>query len=218
MDPMKQITTKGRDIEASSFSIIDTEMAEYYGGHQFTAQQWSVVRRAIHTSGDFEFAKLFKFSERAIDSALQAIRNGCPIVADVTMITSGLSKRRMDQHGNQAHCFISDEEVMATAMKSGGTRAVEAMRKARDLGLLDGGIVGIGNAPTALFEVLRMVEAGEAKPALIIGIPVGFVKAIESKLALAEQDRVPFIASVGRKGGSPLVVSTLHALMVEASK
>lgn len=218
MDPMKQITTKGRDIEASSFSIIDAEIAENYGGHEFTPAQWSVVRRAIHTSGDFEFAKLFRFSADAIGSALKAIRNGCPIVADVSMITSGLSQRRMDQYGNRAHCFISDEDVVTRAIASGGTRAVEAMRKARDMGLLDGGIVGVGNAPTALFEVLRMVEAGEVKPALIIGIPVGFVKAIESKEALIGQGKVPYIASVGRKGGSPLIVSSLHALMVEAAR
>ncbi len=89
------------------------------------------------------------------------------------------------------------------------------MKKARDLGLLDGSIVAIGNAPTALYEVLRMVEAGEAKPALIIGIPVGFVKALESKQALVEQNRVEYIASVGRKGGSPLVVSTVHALLYQ---
>jgi len=218
MDPMKQITTKGRDIEANSFAIIDAEIAAHYGGHQFSATQWPIVRRAIHTSGDFEFAKLFQFSDKAIEAGLLAIRYGCPIVADVTMITSGLSARRLEQHGNRAYCFISDEEVIASAIKSGGTRAVEAMRKARDLGLLDGGIVAIGNAPTALFEVLRMVQAGEAKPALIIGIPVGFVQALESKAALAEQVQVPFIASLGRKGGSPLIVSTLHALMVEAAK
>ncbi|RTR33659.1 precorrin-8X methylmutase [Shewanella atlantica] len=218
MDPMKQITTKGRDIEASSFSIIDAEIADNYGGHEFTSAQWSVVRRAIHTSGDFEFAKLFHFSDDAIDSALQAIRSGCAIVADVSMITSGLSQRRMEQFGNRAHCFISDEDVVSRAITSGGTRAVEAMRRARDMGLLDGGIVGVGNAPTALFEVLRMVDAGEANPALIIGIPVGFVKAIESKEALVRQDKVPFIASVGRKGGSPLIVSSLHALMVEAAR
>ncbi|WP_299794703.1 precorrin-8X methylmutase [uncultured Shewanella sp.] len=218
MDPMTQITSKGRDIEASSFSIIDAEIADNYGDLKFTPQQWSVVRRAIHTSGDFEFAKLFHFSENAIDSAFEAIRKCCPIVADVSMITSGLSQRRMDKFGNSAHCFIGEESVIARAIETGGTRAVEAMREARDLGLLDGGIVGVGNAPTALFELLRMVDSGEARPALIIGIPVGFVKAVESKDALIKQDKVPFIASKGRKGGSPLVVSTLHALMVEAAR
>ncbi|EDQ01675.1 precorrin-8X methylmutase [Shewanella benthica] len=214
MDNMQQITAKGREIEADSFSIIDMEI----GDHAFTSEQWSVVRRAIHTSGDFEFGKLFNFSADAIESALVAIRQGCPIVADVSMIIAGLSERRMARFGNTARCFISDEDVIASAIESGGTRAVTAMRKARDLGLLDGAIVGVGNAPTALFEILRMVEAGEVTPALVIGIPVGFVKAIESKAALVGQDRVPFIASLGRKGGSPLVVSTVHALMIEAAK
>lgn len=218
MDQMQQITAQGRDIEESSFAIIDTEMANLHGGHQYNKYQWAVVRRAIHTSGDFEFSQLFKFSDKAIESGFYAIRHHCPIITDVTMITSGLSPRRLAQHGNQAHCFISDETVIANAIKTGGTRAVEAMRHARDLGLLDGAIVAIGNAPTALFEVLRMVQAGESQPALIIGIPVGFVKAVESKQALIEQQQVPYIASLGRKGGSPLVVSTLHALMIEASK
>lgn len=218
MDPMQQITAQGRNIEENSFAIIDTEMAHLYGGHQYNKDQWPVVRRAIHTTGDFEFSQLFKFSDNAMESGLSAIRHHCPIITDVTMITSGLSPRRLAQHGNQAHCFISDETVIANAIKTGGTRAVDAMRHARDLGLLDGAIVAIGNAPTALFEVLRMVQAGEVQPALIIGIPVGFVKAVESKQALIEQQQVSYIASLGRKGGSPLVVSTLHALMIEASK
>lgn len=218
MDPMQQITAQGRNIEENSFAIIDTEMANLYGGHQYTKYQWRVVRRAIHTTGDFEFSQLFKFSDNAMESGLSAIRHHCPIITDVTMITSGLSPRRLAQHGNQAHCFISDETVIANAIKTGGTRAVDAMRHARDLGLLDGAIVAIGNAPTALFEVLRMVQASEAQPALIIGIPVGFVKAVESKQALIEQQQVSYISSLGRKGGSPLVVSTLHALMIEASK
>lgn len=217
MDTMQQITRQGRDIEATSFAIIDTEIAKLHG-RKYSDQQWSVVRRAIHTTGDFEFAQLFKFSDNAMKSGVYAIQHHCPIITDVTMITSGLSARRLAQHGNKAYCFISDETVIANAIKSGGTRAVEAMRRARDLGLLDGAIVAIGNAPTALFEIVKMVQAGEAKPALIVGIPVGFVQAIESKQALIEQQDVPYIASLGRKGGSPLVVSTLHALMIEACK
>lgn len=212
---MKQMTRDGQAIENGSFSIIDREIDEFHGGHQFDAKQWPVVRRAIHTTGDFEFAKLFRFSEGAVDKGIEALKKGCPIISDVTMITSGISAQRTSVYGNQKHCFISDEEVIATAKASGETRAIWSMRRARDLGLLDGAIVGVGNAPTALFELLRMIEAGEAKPALIVGIPVGFVKADESKEALMAQDKVPYIASVGRKGGSPIVVSTIHALLYQ---
>ena len=218
MQQMKQMTTKGRDIESNSFSIIDSEVTNHADVTHLTDAQWSVVRRAIHTSGDFEYGELFNFSEDAMASGIAAIKAGCPIITDVTMITAGLSAQRMSVFGNQAHCFISDDDVISRAKQNGGTRAVEAMHKARDLGLLDGAIVGIGNAPTALYEILRMVEANEAKPALIIGIPVGFVKAIESKEALMDQFAVQYISSKGRKGGSPLIVSSLHALMVEAAQ
>lgn len=212
---MKQMTRQGQAIERDSFLIIDQEIHEFRGGHSFDEIQWPVVRRAIHTTGDFEFAKLFQFSDGAVESGLAALKQGCPIVSDVTMITSGLSAQRLSVHGNKAYCFISDEDVIAIAKEKGETRAIWAMRKARDLGLLDGAIIGVGNAPTALYEILRMVEAGEAKPALVIGIPVGFVKADESKDALVEKSKVPYIASVGRKGGSPIVVSTIHALLAQ---
>ncbi|WOT06777.1 precorrin-8X methylmutase [Shewanella youngdeokensis] len=218
MQQMKQMTTQGRNIETSSFSIIDAEVAEHVDISHLSDAQWNVVRRAIHTSGDFEYGALFSFSDNAMKAGIEAIRAGCPIISDVTMIKSGLSAQRMNVFGNKADCFISDADVIERAKESGGTRAVEAMRKARDIGLLDGAIVGIGNAPTALYEILRMVAENEIKPALIIGIPVGFVKAVESKLALTEQSDVDYIASMGRKGGSPLIVSSLHALMVEAAK
>ena len=216
MDKMKQMTRQGQQIENGSFSIIDNEIHQFHGGHHFSEQEWQGVRRAIHTTGDFEFSKLFRFSEGAVESGIKALKEGCSIVSDVTMITSGLSAQRLSVHNNTTHCFISDEDVIATAKELGDTRAIWSMRKARDLGLLDGGIIGVGNAPTALYEVLRMVEEDEIKPALIIGIPVGFVKADESKQALIEQTKVPYIASEGRKGGSPIVVSTIHALLAQS--
>ncbi len=218
MEQMKQITEQGRKIEEGSFGIIDHEIERDHGGHNLTPAQWSVVRRAIHTSGDFEFAKLFKFSDQAIESGITALRNGCTIVTDVTMITAGLSQRRLEPFGCSAHCFISDQQVIDDAKAAGSTRAIVAMRRARDLGLLDGGVVGIGNAPTALLELLRMLEHGEVKPALVVAIPVGFVMAEESKANLMQANAVEYITSVGRKGGSPLVVSTLNALLIEASK
>ncbi|MEI8631059.1 precorrin-8X methylmutase [Vibrio sp. PP-XX7] len=201
MDKMKQMTRDGQMIENDSFSIIDQEIHTLHGGHAFDEQQWPVVRRAIHTTGDFEFAGLFHFSADAVEQGIMALKNGCPIISDVTMITSGLSAARLSVHGNKTHCFISDNDVIARAKASGETRAIWAMRKARDSGLLDGALIGIGNAPTALFELLNMIGAGEVSPALIVGIPVGFVKADESKAALAGQDNVPYITSLGRKGG-----------------
>ena len=215
MDKMQQMTRDGQVIENGSFSIIDREIEAFHGGHQFDQKQWQVVRRAIHTTGDFEFAKLFRFSEGAVDKGIAALKKGCPIISDVTMIQSGISAQRLSVYGNKTYCFISDSEVIAKAKAQGDTRAIWAMRKARDEGLLDGAIVGVGNAPTALYELLRMIAAGEATPALIIGIPVGFVKADESKEALIAQDKVPYIASVGRKGGSPIVVATIHALLYQ---
>lgn len=173
------------------------------------------MRRAIHTTGDFEFARLFHFSDGAVQAGIHALQAGAPIISDVTMIISGLSAQRLAVNHNPAYCFIGDDDVIAATKASGETRAVRAMQKARDLDLLDGAIVAIGNAPTALYEVLRMVEAGEIKPALIIGIPVGFVKAESSKQALLEQHNVPYIVSTGRKGGSPIVVSTIHALLYQ---
>lgn len=216
MKDMQQMTQQGRQIEEGSFGIIDREIEADHGGHQFTPAQWAVVRRAIHTTGDFEFADLFNFSDDATAAGIEALKAGAPIITDVTMITSGLSQQRLSVYGNQAHCFISDPEVIKIAKQEGQTRAIWAMRHARDLGLLDGAIVGIGNAPTALYEILRMVAENEARPALIIGIPVGFVKAVESKQALVEQNTTPYIASLGRKGGSPLVVSSIHALLTES--
>ncbi|WP_413283516.1 precorrin-8X methylmutase [Vibrio sp. MA40-2] len=215
MDKMQQMTRQGKAIENGSFSIIDHEIHQYHGGHSFDQQQWQVVRRAIHTTGDFDFANLFRFSQGAVQQGIDALKNGCAIISDVTMITSGLSAQRLSVYNNQAHCFISDDEVITKAKQTGDTRAIWAMRKARDLGILDGAIVGVGNAPTALYEILRMVKENEAKPALVIGIPVGFVKAQESKQALIDQNDVPYIASVGRKGGSPIVVSSIHALLYQ---
>ncbi|AZG73309.1 precorrin-8X methylmutase [Shewanella livingstonensis] len=218
MTAMSQMTTQGRQIENDSFSIIDHEIQTFHGGHHFSDGEWNVVRRAIHTSGDFEFATLYQFSDKAVETGVNALKNGCNIISDVTMITAGLSAQRKAVFGNQAYCFISNETVIERAKASGSTRAIESMRYARDQGLLDGAIIGVGNAPTALLEVLTMIQAGEIKPALIIGIPVGFVKAVESKQLLVDQNQVDYIASLGRKGGSPLVVSSIHALLVEAAK
>lgn len=217
MSQMQQITAQGRQIEQDSFAIIDHEIERDHGGHSFSPEQWAVVRRAIHTSGDFEFAKLFHFSDGAVERGIEAIRNGAKIISDVNMIVTGLAPRRMQPFGVEAHCLISDPKVIAEATELGSTRAKVAMQYAARLGWLDGGIIAIGNAPTALYEAMSMCQQGKINPALIIGLPVGFVKADESKRDLMAT-QLPYIACDGRKGGSPLVVAALHALMVEAAK
>jgi precorrin-8X/cobalt-precorrin-8 methylmutase len=208
----EQLTDAGRQIEHDSFAIVDHEA----GPHRYSEQQWRVVRRMIHASADFEFNGLTRFHPDAVAAGLQAISQGAPIVADVEMICVGLSKPRLDHFGVVTHQFIADEDVIAQAKTENSTRAVQAMRKAQRLNLLDGGIIAIGNAPTALLEVVRMINDGLIKPALVIGMPVGFVSAAESKAVLSEISSIPWIVIDGRKGGSTLAVAAIHALLALA--
>lgn len=206
----EQLTPAGQAIEHDSFAIIDAEV----GPHAYTSAQWPVVRRMIHANADFDFNGLTDFHPQAVAAGIAAIcRGGTPVVADVEMICSGLSKPRLAHFGMAAHQFISDDDVIAQARAENSTRAVQAMRKSWRLGLLEGGIVGIGNAPTALLELVRLVREEGVRPALVVGMPVGFVSAAESKDALAELVDVPWIVIRGRKGGSTLVVAALHALL-----
>jgi len=210
----EQLTQAGRQIEHNSFAIVDSEA----GNHNYTPEQWPLVRRMIHASADFEFNGLTRFHSDAISAGLQAILDGRPIVADVEMICVGLSKPRLSHFGVASHHFISDEDVIAQARAENSTRAVQAMRKAQRQGLLGNGIIAIGNAPTALLEVKRLIEEDGVRPALIIGMPVGFVSAAESKEAIAALGETPWIITQGRKGGSTLVVSAIHALLAEAEQ
>ncbi len=206
----EQLTAAGRAIEHDSFAIIDAEA----GPHAYSADQWPVVRRMIHANADFEFNGLTDFHPAAVEAGLAAIlKGGTPIVADVEMICVGLSASRLKHFGVTTHHFISDADVIAQAQAEDTTRAVQAMRKAHRQGLLDGAIVGIGNAPTALIEVVRLIKEEGARPALVIGMPVGFVSAAESKDLMAEVQDVPWIVIRGRKGGSTLVVAAIHALL-----
>jgi precorrin-8X/cobalt-precorrin-8 methylmutase len=208
MNRMRQMTALGRQIEDSSFAIIDEEV----GRHRFAPAEWQVVRRVIHATADFEFLTLLEIHPGAVRAGVEALRSGCPVVVDVKMIAAGLNQERLAAHGCVVHSFISDEDVIAGAMAANTTRAVEAMRKARRLGLLDGAIVAVGNAPTALLEVVRLTEEEGVRPALVVGVPVGFVSAAESKEAARAAGR-PFIVARGRKGGSPVAVAILHALL-----
>jgi precorrin-8X/cobalt-precorrin-8 methylmutase len=209
MSDMRQMTARGRSIEDGSFAIIDAEA----GAHGFASQEWQVVRRVIHATADFEFKELMRFHADAVRAGIEALRGGCPIVVDVKMISAGLNEERLKAYGCATHCFISDEDVIATAKAVNSTRAVEAMCKAQRLGLLDGAVVAIGNAPTALIEVARLVAEEGARPALVIGVPVGFVSAAESK-EIALNLKTPYIVATGRKGGSPIAVAIIHALLL----
>jgi len=206
----EQLTAAGRAIEHDSFAIIDAEV----GAYAYSEEQWPIVRRMIHANADFEFNGLTEFHPAAVSAGLAAIlMGGTAIVADVEMICVGLSATRLAHFGLSTHQFISDPEVIEQAKAEATTRAVQAMRKAHRLGLLEGAIVGIGNAPTALIEVVRLIRTVGVRPALVIGMPVGFVSAAESKALLAQIDAVPWITIRDRKGGSTLVVAAIHALL-----
>ncbi|NOQ36224.1 MAG: precorrin-8X methylmutase [Methylococcaceae bacterium] len=208
----EQMTQAGQKIEHDSFAIVDNEV----GGHSYQDDQWAIVRRMIHATADFEFNGLTHFHPQAIIAGLKAIKHGAPIVADVEMICVGLSKPRLAHFGVTTNHFISDEDVIAQAKAENSTRAVQAMRKAHKQGLLDGSIVAVGNAPTALLEVIRLIQEENVKPALIVGMPVGFVSAAESKAETELLGAVPWITTHGRKGGSTLVVAAIHALLALA--
>ena len=200
----EQLTIAGQKIEHSSFAIVDREA----GKHSYTEEQWQVVRRIIHATADFEFNGLTHFHSAACQSGIDAMLNGCTIVADVEMIRVGLSKPRLAHFGITSQQFINDEDVITDAKAEDSTRAVQAMRKAHRLGLLKGSIIAIGNAPTALLEVIRLVQEENVKRALIIGMPVGFVSTTESKELLSTLANTPWIITQGRKGGSTLLLAS----------
>jgi|SRR5699024_291153 len=207
----KPITVQPQLIEGKSFDVINEEIGE----HPFTDEQYPVVQRIIHTSADFELGKSVMFHPDAVRAGVHAIRKGCDIVADVQMIKSGINKPRLEKFGSDIHVFISDEDVRAEAKRLNTTRAIVSMRKAIER--VEGGIYAIGNAPTALLELIRLIKEGKAKPDLVIGLPVGFVSAAESKEELAKLD-IPFITNLGRKGGSPVTVAAVNALSIMAEQ
>ena len=206
----EQLTAAGRAIEHDSFAIIDAEA----GPHDYTPEQWPLVRRMIHANADFEFNGLTAFHPDAMQAGLAAVLKGnTPVVADVEMICVGLSRPRLAHFGMHTHHYISDPDVIERAHAEETTRAVQAMRKAWREGTLEGAIVGIGNAPTALYEVIRLIREEGVRPALVVAMPVGFVSAAESKAEMMQVTEVPWIAIRGRKGGSTLVVAAIHALL-----
>ena len=200
-------TRKGQSIEDESMQIIENEI----GSHPYNEQQWPIVRRIIHSTADFDFARDNKiiFHKTAVQSGLDALKNGCSIIVDVNGIIGLMNKQNPKDFGNNVICNISEPSLIEAAKKENKTRAQMSMRIAKED--MNGGIVVIGNAPTALLEVMEMIREGITKPALVIGIPVGFVSAVESKDELAKMD-IPFITNQGRKGGSPCASAIVNAL------
>ena len=210
---MDSLAMKPEEIETESFRIIDAEA----GDHGWPDTEWEIVRRAIHTSADFEYAQSMVLSDDVVEKAIAALRNGACIVTDTTMALSGISKPRLAPFGCTVSCHVADPDVAEQAKREGITRSIAAMRKAA----ADPAnrIFVIGNAPTALFELLRLVESGAAHPLLIIGLPVGFVGAEESKNALASDTHdLPFITNIGRKGGSNVAAAVVNALAILAAR
>ena len=190
-------------------AIIDAEA----GAHEWPPREWSVIRRMIHTTADFDWSGITLINDQAMERGLRALSNGCTIVTDTQMAKMGISSRRIDALNARVCCFMGDEAASARAAKNGTTRAVAAADLAVDMA--PEAVYVIGNAPTALFRLLEHCQAGKARPQLVVGLPVGFVNAAEAKEALAETN-LPFITAKGRKGGSAVAASVINAMAIMA--
>ena len=202
---------KPEAIETLSFSIIDQEA----GLHGFPPPQWAVVRRMIHTSADFEYQTSIRFHPQAIAAGINAIRGGGPIFTDTNMARAGIRQRDLAPFGSRVTCLMTDPAVARLAAEQGTTRAQAAVETAAEA--MKGGIYVVGNAPTALLHLIELVRSGRAAPSLIVGMPVGFVNAAESKAAL-EACTIPYITNRGRKGGSNVAAAVANALILLAGK
>lgn len=203
MDFIKEPMT----IENRSMELIAPHLAELH----LDERETKLYSRLIHASGDVGYAPITRVHPQAIDAAVAALKRGVDIYTDVEMVRTGINKKKLASFGGTVHCLVADPDVAARAKAEGITRSMVAMRTfGKDM---DGSIVAIGNAPTALFEVLRLVREEGIRPACIVGIPVGFVGAAESKAELAANDIVPYITVEGSKGGSPIAAAAVNALM-----
>ncbi len=203
MDFIKEPMT----IENRSMELIAPHLAELH----LDERETKLYSRLIHASGDVGYAPITRVHPQAIDAAIAALKRGVDIYTDVEMVRTGINKKKLASFGGTVHCLVADPDVAARAKADGITRSMVAMRTfGKDM---DGSIVAIGNAPTALFEVLRLVREEGIRPACIVGIPGGFVGAAESKAELAANDIVPYITVEGSKGGSPIAAAAVNALM-----
>ncbi len=198
---------KPMEIENKSMEII----APYLKDLKLDEAETKVYSRMIHAAGDVEYAPIIRLHKDAIRAAKEALQKGCNIYTDVEMVRTGINKRKLESFGGKVFCRVADPEIRSLAEEQGITRSMAAMRSfGKDL---DGAIVAIGNAPTALFEVLRLVREERIHPAVIVGIPVGFVGAADSKKELENNGVVPYVTVEGTKGGSPIAVAVINAVM-----
>ena len=200
---------KPMEIEARSFEII----TQILGDRVLDPENELVIKRAIHTTADFDYADNLVFSEHAVKTGIEALRAGCDIVTDTQMAKAGINKTILASLGGEVHCFMSDADVAAEAKARGVTRAFVSMEKAARL--QKPCIFAIGNAPTALAAQEELMEADALHPALIIGVPVGFVNVVESKELILAQHRAPYIIARGRKGGSNVAAAICNALLYQ---
>ena len=195
------------EIETRSMALI----APYLQGLNLDDRHTKVFSRVIHAAGDPDYANHIRIHPEAIDAAITAIRKGADVFCDVEMVRTGISKKTLAQYGGQVQCLIADPTVATLAKEQGITRSMAAFRTFGHQ--LDGAVVAVGNAPTALFELFRLMEEENVRPAVVIGVPVGFVGAAESKDLLQEKSNAPYITVLGNKGGSPIAASILNALL-----
>ena len=204
------------DIERTSMQIIEEELKQR--GIVVAPENAAVVRRVIHTTADFDYARNLRFTPDAVEKGSQALQNGAAIVTDTNMALAGISKPSLAALGTSAQCFISDAAVAEAAKRAGTTRAVAAMRHAAEV--CPGAIFAIGNAPTALLEICDLMQQHLLQPALVIAVPVGFVNVEESKerlFAACTEQNIPCIAAMGRKGGSTVAAAICNALLYTAT-
>ena len=200
---------KPMDIERRSFEII----TELLGDKKLEPENELVIKRAIHTTADFDYAENLVFSPHAVKKGIEALKNGCDIVTDTQMAKAGINKTILAGLGGEVHCFMADADVAEAAKQRGVTRALVSMEKAAKLKRPC--IFAIGNAPTALVSLGRLMEEGTLSPALIIGVPVGFVNVVESKELLIEKALAPYIIARGRKGGSNVAAAICNAMLYQ---
>ena len=199
------------DIERRSMEIITAELGE----RTFPAEQLPILKRVIHTTADFDYADNLVFTPGAVAAGLAAIQAGCAIVTDTQMARAGINKKVLERFGGEALCFMSDPDVAAEAKDRGVTRATVSMERAA--ALTRPLILSLGNAPTALVRACELMEEGALKPALVIGVPVGFVNVVESKELLRTMPGEHIVA-LGRKGGSNVAAAICNALLYQIKR
>lgn len=203
---------KPMEIEAKSFEIISAELKSRYPHLDVPKEQLLVLKRVIHSTADFDYAEILRFSDGAVKKALSALAAGCHVVTDTQMAFAGINKTALAALGGAAHCFMSDPDVAKEAVSRGITRAAVSMERAAALPFPC--IFAVGNAPTALSALAGLIGEGRCSPVLVVGVPVGFVNIIEAKEQLMKAP-VPYIVSEGRKGGSNVAAAIINALLYQ---